>query len=138
MTEPYGPLSYEGPPPATGAWREGFPVGRRLFVDVGDVVVRAGSTIPGVRAAYQTWGTLNADASNAVYVCHALTGDSHALPDRAISPMAGGTGSSVLALRSTPMSGSSCASTFSAAARARPARRARPPTADRGAVDSPS
>ncbi|MEY3733942.1 MAG: hypothetical protein RL347_1301, partial [Actinomycetota bacterium] len=77
MTEPYGPLSYEGPPPATGAWREGFPVGHRLFVDVGDVTVRAGSTIPDVRAAYQTWGTLNAHRSNAVYVCHALTGDSH-------------------------------------------------------------
>jgi homoserine O-acetyltransferase/O-succinyltransferase len=30
-----------------------------------------------VRVAYETWGELNADRSNAVYVCHALTGDSH-------------------------------------------------------------
>jgi len=31
-----------------------------------------------VTIAYETWGELNADASNAVLVCHALTGDSHA------------------------------------------------------------
>lgn len=77
MSLPYGPLSYEGPPPATGAWREGHPVGERLFVDVGDVDVAVGATIPDVRVAYQTWGTLNADGTNAVYICHALTGDSH-------------------------------------------------------------
>ena len=28
--------------------------------------------------AYETWGKLNADASNAVLVCHAISGDSHA------------------------------------------------------------
>jgi homoserine O-acetyltransferase len=33
--------------------------------------------LPGVRIAYETWGELNADASNAVLVLHALTGDSH-------------------------------------------------------------
>jgi homoserine O-acetyltransferase len=77
MSTPYGPLSYDGPPPASGAWREGDPVGERIFVDVGDVEVVAGVTIPNVRVAYQTWGTLNEDRTNAVYICHALTGDSH-------------------------------------------------------------
>lgn len=33
--------------------------------------------MPDVRVAYETWGSLNADRSNAIYVCHALTGDSH-------------------------------------------------------------
>ena len=77
MASAYGPLSYEGPPPASGAWREGFPVGDRRFLDVGDVALDGGEVIPAVRVAYETWGTLNDDASNAVYVCHALTGDSH-------------------------------------------------------------
>jgi homoserine O-acetyltransferase len=77
MSVLYGPLSYDGPPPASGAWREGYPVGERRFLDVGDVEVVAGVTVPDVRVAYQTWGTLNADRSNAVYICHALTGDSH-------------------------------------------------------------
>lgn len=80
-TVPYGPLSYDGPPPATGAWREGDPVGERRFVDIGDVEVTAGTTIPAVRVAYQTWGKLNEERTNAVYVCHALTGDSHVTGD---------------------------------------------------------
>jgi len=37
-----------------------------------------GGEIPHVRCAYETWGTLNEDASNAVLVCHAISGDSHA------------------------------------------------------------
>jgi homoserine O-acetyltransferase len=36
-----------------------------------------GGELPGVTIAYETWGTLDADASNAVLVLHALTGDSH-------------------------------------------------------------
>ena len=77
MTTAYGPLSYVGPPPASGAWREGFDVGERRFLDVGPLDLALGGALPSVRVAYQTWGTLNADRSNAVYVCHALTGDSH-------------------------------------------------------------
>lgn len=77
MPDAYGPLSYEGAPPASGGWQEGFPPGDRRFLDVGDVLLESGAVIPDVRVAYETWGTLNEDASNAVYVCHALTGDSH-------------------------------------------------------------
>jgi homoserine O-acetyltransferase len=36
-----------------------------------------GAVLPGARVAYTQWGTLNADASNAILVCHALTGNQH-------------------------------------------------------------
>jgi homoserine O-acetyltransferase len=73
----YGPLSYDGPPPASAAWREGDLVGDRRFADLGELRTELGGVLPAVHVAYETWGTLNADRSNAVYVCHALTGDSH-------------------------------------------------------------
>ena len=77
MFRPYGPLDYSGPPPATGAWREGDHPGRRVFIDIGDVTLASGEVIPNVRVAYRTWGELNSARNNAVYICHALTGDSH-------------------------------------------------------------
>jgi len=64
-------------PPATGAWREGDPVGERRFADVGDLALQLGGSLPQVRLAYQTWGRLDADGANAVLVEHALTGDAH-------------------------------------------------------------
>jgi homoserine O-acetyltransferase len=36
-----------------------------------------GGKLPPVTCAYETYGTLNADHSNAVLVCHAISGDSH-------------------------------------------------------------
>lgn len=39
---------------------------------------RLGGELGPITVAYETWGVLNADASNAVLVLHALTGDSHA------------------------------------------------------------
>lgn len=65
-------------PPATGAWREGDPPGRRQWVSLGGPLkLELGGELPAAVIAYETWGTLNADASNAVLVLHALTGDSH-------------------------------------------------------------
>ena len=77
MSRTYGELSYEGLPPASGAWQEGDPVGSRRFLDVGPLTTESGFTFPDVRVAYETWGILNAAGTNAVYICHALTGDSH-------------------------------------------------------------
>ncbi|MCL7378185.1 homoserine O-acetyltransferase [Streptomyces sp. 35G-GA-8] len=65
-------------PPVTGGWQEGDPAGRRSWVTLdGPLPLEAGGTLPGVRLAYETWGRLAPDGSNAVLVLHALTGDSH-------------------------------------------------------------
>ncbi len=37
----------------------------------------SGATFPSITVAYETYGTLNKDKSNAIIVFHALTGDSH-------------------------------------------------------------
>lgn len=65
-------------PPASAAWREGSDPGRRQFVYLDSPIeLEAGGALPAARVAYETWGSLNADRSNAVLVLHALTGDSH-------------------------------------------------------------
>ncbi|MFA5787721.1 MAG: homoserine O-acetyltransferase [Actinomycetota bacterium] len=70
-----------GPPPASGAWKPGDPAGRRRFVTLFEdepLRLEAGGSLGHVRVAYETWGELDPDGSNAVLVEHALTGDSHA------------------------------------------------------------
>ena len=74
-------MDHAGAVPVTGAWRPGDPVGRRRFTTLFDArphVLETGGRLADVIVAYETWGTLNADASNALLVLHALTGDSHA------------------------------------------------------------
>ncbi|KQO06350.1 homoserine O-acetyltransferase [Agreia sp. Leaf244] len=66
-----------GKPPASGAWRDGDPVGCRRFVSIGSFDFEIGTTLPDVRIAYETLGTLSPARDNAVLVLHALTGDSH-------------------------------------------------------------
>ncbi len=69
------------PLPVTGAWRVGDPVGQRQFFTYPDdrrLALDNGTVMSGIVAAYETWGQLNADASNAILLCHAWTGDSHA------------------------------------------------------------
>jgi homoserine O-acetyltransferase/O-succinyltransferase len=51
----------------TGLWRRDAPF--RL---------ESGAELPDVQVAYRTWGELAADGSNAVLVCHALTGSADA------------------------------------------------------------
>jgi homoserine O-acetyltransferase len=63
--------------PPTGAWKEGDHPGSRKFADLGAFELELGGHLPHVRVAYETWGELNAESSNAVLVLHALTGDSH-------------------------------------------------------------
>jgi homoserine O-acetyltransferase/O-succinyltransferase len=49
-----------------------------LFTEDDPLVLLTGAELSPIGVAYETWGELNADRSNAVFVAHALTGDSHA------------------------------------------------------------
>ena len=77
------PISYEGPPPASAAWREGDHPGWRLFDDQPSLTLEAGGALPAVRVAYETFGTPRRDPdgriTNAVLVLHALTADAHVI-----------------------------------------------------------
>ena len=49
-----------------------------LFTSEDPLLLDSGGRLDQVEVAFETWGTLNDDATNAVFVCHALTGDAHA------------------------------------------------------------
>ena len=69
------------PLPVTGAWRPGDHPGQRQFFTFAEdrpFALDVGSTLSAITVAYETWGVLNEDRSNAILICHAWTGDSHA------------------------------------------------------------
>jgi homoserine O-acetyltransferase/O-succinyltransferase len=49
-----------------------------LFEPERPLEFESGATLAPVEVAYETYGTLDDDARNAVFVCHALSGDAHA------------------------------------------------------------
>lgn len=51
----------------------------RRYANVGPLDCEAGGHLPQVTIAYETWGTLSAEKDNAILICHALSGDSHAI-----------------------------------------------------------
>lgn len=57
-------------------------------IAIGPMQLEAGGSLDHVEIAYETWGTLDSSRSNAILVCHALTGDAHAIGwwDRLIGP----------------------------------------------------
>ncbi len=58
----------------TGAWLETDDPGERKFLTIGELVLESGEVIPEVTIGYQTFGELNADRSNAIFINHAMTG----------------------------------------------------------------
>ena len=53
-----------------------FGLGRHLTLP-GPLRLDGGALLSPVEIAYETYGTLDADRSNAILICHALTGDQH-------------------------------------------------------------
>ena len=53
-----------------------FGLNRRVTLP-GPLALDGGGALAPIELGYETYGTLNADASNAILICHALTGDQH-------------------------------------------------------------
>ncbi|MBF0972325.1 MAG: homoserine O-acetyltransferase, partial [Actinomyces graevenitzii] len=67
------------PAPVSGAWKITDPRACRRFANVGDLRLENDSILPAITLAYETWGELNEDRSNAILIEHALTGDAHVI-----------------------------------------------------------
>ncbi len=53
-------------------------VGTRIFPLPHELVLDSGKSLQGVELAYETYGKLDREKSNAILICHSLTGDAHA------------------------------------------------------------
>jgi homoserine O-acetyltransferase len=51
----------------------------KFFTSAAPFVLRDGSVLPELRIAYESWGTLNAEGTNAILLFHALSGSHHAV-----------------------------------------------------------
>ncbi|MDE0835960.1 MAG: homoserine O-acetyltransferase [Akkermansiaceae bacterium] len=61
----------------------------KFFESADQFDLRDGSALPGITIAYETWGELNADGSNAVLLFHALSGSHHAAGHNSCIPGTG-------------------------------------------------
>jgi len=55
-----------------------MPVSEASVCTFGELALDCGVTLRGVEVAYETWGTLNSQKTNAILVLHAFSGDAHA------------------------------------------------------------
>lgn len=68
----------DGPYTSSDSVRSAAPLTRARYVTFNGVTSLAlGGKLTDVTVAYETYGRLNAEADNAVLICHALSGDSH-------------------------------------------------------------
>ncbi|OYN91099.1 homoserine O-acetyltransferase [Parenemella sanctibonifatiensis] len=76
MTVPPNPAA-KRPDPSVGTLRSPTRT-VRLFTPDRPFVPDIGAELPEVDVAYETYGELSEDRDNAIFICHALTGDAHA------------------------------------------------------------